>query len=223
MPTNRLKHYKMRLQTFFETLQEYMTLDLQRTFYFMKNTNFCGGWEVWLQCDIGYAFHLYDIKTQNSTKLQREVYYPSGNNAFPYLKYNNKPPSVTFVNNKNHASRCDFLINRPQKGPSDNTFLEIKCQNSQEYPGKTWERFAWDVLKTETISKNNKEITCINLLCFYGAIDSDIINAIKAFDRITLSARLLDFAESPPKEYAISSLKESNVERTLILGVSINR
>ncbi|MEM7549598.1 MAG: hypothetical protein AAF363_07985 [Bacteroidota bacterium] len=211
----------MRLESFFNILKDKLKLDLNKTNYFLTNPNFLGGWEVWLQCNIGYAFSLYDAVTQ----LQREICYPSGNAANPYLNFKkNANPQVTLVSNQNSASRCDFLIKKPDIGVSDDTYIELKCQNSNRTVQEAWNRFAEDIVKVEELTKANNTLNCISLLCTYEQFDQNqMARLIDLFDSGTRSSFVLDFESHNPVLTRLKNVKTGGMPRTMIIGCALNR
>ncbi|NEP47548.1 MAG: hypothetical protein F6K65_01350 [Moorea sp. SIO3C2] len=206
----------MRLQPFLETLRNKLNLDLQKTQYFMNTANFQGGWEVWLQCEIGFAFN----GANPNNVLLREVPYPSGNNINPFLAYRaGANPPAWEVANQNQAARADFQISRMQ-GPPDTTFLELKCRLQQETHLQTWTRLRNDVEKIRALSALNNTLNCIALLATFGTFTQQDIQDLNWFYTGGRNARVLDYSQVMPIHTELQNVALNGNQRTFIVGVS---
>ena len=112
----------MRAQPFLQTINNYLEFNLTQVEYFMTNGNFRGGWEGWLQANIGYAFS----RANPNNIMTREACYSSDDKNFPYVQYDGKKV-VADVSDVRMAARADFCISR-EHGSADTTFIELKCK-----------------------------------------------------------------------------------------------
>lgn len=218
MHHKQVKGGNMRLQPFLETLRSNLYLDRQKTEYFMNTGNFQGGWEVWLQCEIGFAFN--GVNPNNV--LLREVPYPSGDNIQRFLAYRaGAHPPAWQVAVANQAARADFQISRMQ-GPPDTTFLELKCRLQQETHLQTWNRLENDVEKIRALSALNNTLNCIALLATFGTFTQQDIQALNWFYTGGRNARVLDYsqAQNMPIHTELRNVALNGNPRTFIVGVS---
>jgi hypothetical protein len=214
----------MRLQPFLETLRSKkdltqrsnLDLDLQKTEYFMNTPNFRHGWEVWLQCEIGFAFNGVNF----NNVLLREVPYPSSNNINRFLAYNDtRDPPAWEVARQNEAARADFQIRRTQ-GPADTTFLELKCRLQQENHRQTWTRLENDVQKIRALCALNNTLNCIALLATFGTFTQQDIQYLNWFYTGGRNARVLDYSQVVPIHTKLQNVALNGNPRTFIVGVS---
>lgn len=205
----------MRSQAFFNALSPVLALDLVKAEYFATDPNFYGGWEIWLQCNIGYAFTL----TPGVNVMAREVCYPSGaGNGPPYLSYNAAAnPQVAVVANANAAARADFLISRPA-GLGDTTYVELKCRTSQETIAAAWTRFWNDVNKVNALAQFNPILNCIAMLATWGTFSAQDIQNLAAIG----NARVLDFSTgngNAPIHTTLANVAQGGVNRLFLVSV----
>jgi len=188
----------VRSQSFLNTINDRMDFNLQRVEYFMTNANFRGGWEGWLQANIGHAFSLADP----NNIMTRELPYSSENRLSPYLQYDSANNVVADVGNAAMATRADFCISREQ-GIKDTTYFELKCKLSSEMQAEQWNRFASDINKLTSINDHLVQslgrpapYNCIAILATHGVFQQLDINNIRALWEHGRSAYVLDYRQT---------------------------
>jgi len=206
----------MRIQPFMSFLQSSLQLDLNKTTYFLTDVDFVGGWEVWLQCNIGFAGR----NAVGRARMTREACYPSQFGG-QYLSYNILTQAVAVTPNANAAARCDFLLENTV-GLADSTYVELKCATSSESSVNTWQRFANDLSKIQALTGANPNINAAALLAIHATLDPQQIAAISNnLPRNT--SFVLDYSPGPgqqPLMTTIPNVASGGAPRMLLFGVS---
>jgi len=134
----------MRTQMFLNYLAANMRLDPHKIEYFSTDQHFRGGWEAWLQCEIGSAMR----RGPGRWTLEREVAYPG---------------QIGF--------RADFKITNTE-GLGDQTYVELKAMNSQNPADRAWDQFGADINKVRWVNHRDATIVCQALLAVHGHFDA---------------------------------------------------
>jgi hypothetical protein len=203
-------------------------LPLNKTDEFAHNINFSGGWEAWLQAEIGYAVYSADT----SSLIRREVRYPDGAGA--YLRYGTPPgaaagaaPVATAGAAPANAARCDFYLQRPAGiggGAADETYIELKCINPTvgNPINDGWNRFEDDVVKLGALKGINGTLVGYAILATFGNFTPPDLAAAAPLSQYwsgTRSAYVLDTISNnvtPLKDVATGG-----VFRLFIVAVSV--
>ncbi|NES68261.1 MAG: hypothetical protein F6K24_25010 [Okeania sp. SIO2D1] len=171
----------MRVNNFLTYLTNKLEFNARQTAYFMDDRSFQGGWEVWLQCNIGFAFYT----DGGNWVLIREAPYiqPNVGARIDYLSYNrNNDPQVAVVNNAQDAARADFKMYRV-RGLADTTYVELKCKRSNEGQMAVAQRFNDDIQKTLALTQAGQgQIATFALLCTYTDFGQEFTNSMKSIN-----------------------------------------
>jgi hypothetical protein len=212
----------MRSEPFLRFLNLHLKLDRARIEYFMTNPGFKGGWEGWLQGNIGY-----DLAVAEPTiVLKREVPYRDLHDA-QYIRYAKpaaggpKVGSLTF--NGNQAACADFIIQRTADS-DDTTHLELKCKYSLDTAGQEWGRLRADILKIEAISSFNPTLNPIALLFTFTTFSADDFDEIDDLWEGKRTAWAMDFGTSvgaKPLCTKLEDVAKGGADRPFLIAVSI--
>jgi hypothetical protein len=209
----------VRVQPF---LNELVGLPFAKASVFANNPNFSGGWEGWLQAEIGYAIYGANI----SSLIRREVKYPDG--AAAYLNYVAGPPPVATPGAAaGAAARCVFYLHRPAGpagGGADETYIELKCINpTVANPiNDAWNRFDNDVVKIGALRAANGTLVCQALLATFGTftpIDVAAAAPLSIYWGGTRSAYILDTGSG--NVTTLQTVTTGGVPRLFIVAVSV--
>ena len=101
----------MRTDQFLEAVRDSQIIQNngEKVQHFINNDDF-GGWEVWLQCEIGY----YLSTRQNPKRSYREQVYQQiahNNHIGAYIRANGDTTAM-----RNQAAKADFLVTRNNGG-----------------------------------------------------------------------------------------------------------
>lgn len=139
----------MRAQPFLNFLAQ--NYNSTRAANLANNQNIRGGWEAWLQVEIGLTF----VNQGGQQICNREVAYPFG-----------------------YAARCDFHLHRPggNNQQQDDTYVELKCinPNALNPVQDAWIRFDNDINKIRQIALINPLVNGIALLATYGQFNAPL-------------------------------------------------
>jgi hypothetical protein len=162
----------MRAQPFLNFLAQ--NYNSTRAANLANNQNIRGGWEAWLQVEIGLIF----VNQGGQQICDREVAYPSGQIANPWIGYNPLNQQATPTPNQNQAARCDFYLHRPggNNQQQDDTYVELKCINPNALNPlqDAWTRFDNDIRKIRAIAQINLLVNGIALLATYGQFNAPL-------------------------------------------------
>lgn len=208
----------MRLEPFIDTLRLCLRPDLLKATYFSTNPNFHGGWEVWLQSEIGYAFSTLGPETRI---LTREVPYPNRTGTNNFLGYNAVTHTVTVGVLANAAAKTDFLLQRIPGGLLDQTYVELKCLLAGTGLDDAWNRYRADVTKTRALKAANQDLNCIALLATFGTFDNIQRNLLSSEFQ---GAFVLDFrnlAGGSPRKSSVAQVDLGGAAGFFLVGFGV--
>ncbi len=187
------------------------------------DARFKGGWEGWLQCEMGLYFKNHD--DYDNYQMVREEPYPNvatGVAQNAYLSYNSQTQTAGVTNNGNQAARADFQLKR-LVGSEDITYVEVKCITAGEFVNDinaAWTRFDNDIVKITKLHARNEGLSFSSLLLSYGTFDANGVDAIgPGLVQSDRSAYVLDFGNREVTEF--KDVATGGVNRLFLIGVGL--
>lgn len=131
-------------------------------------TRFDGGWEGWLQVEIGRA-----LLQNPSNTCGREIPYTDTNGAFIAYDPGTQTAQGGILNGR-RAARCDFFLRRnSERLNADATYVELKTNYlaGVDTQKSAWNRFEQDIAKISAVDGINPLLNSMAMIAYWGTLD----------------------------------------------------